>query len=67
MRSLWAMPSMLGSDLAEEVRRRRPTLPVLLMTGFAKLENLPGSFVVMHKPFSQELLQTKILEVMGRG
>ncbi|MFC0407703.1 response regulator [Roseomonas elaeocarpi] len=62
-----AMPSMSGSELAEEVRRRWPGLPVLLMTGFAKLGGLPGSFVIMHKPFTQENLQNKILEVMSKG
>ena len=33
----YLMPGMRGSELAEELRRRNPELPVLLMTGYANL------------------------------
>ena len=36
----YAMPGMNGASLIEEVRRRRPDLPALLLTGFADTEAL---------------------------
>jgi PAS domain S-box-containing protein len=54
-----AMPAMTGSQLADQIRARWPTLPVVLATGYAELppggnEKLPR----LSKPFSQaELAQ----------
>ena len=49
-----AMPGMTGIELAREVRRQYPQLPILLATGFAELE---GSEVVdvarLAKPYTQ--------------
>ena len=49
-----AMPSMTGSQLAQQIRARWPGLPVVLATGYAELppggnEELPK----LSKPFSQ--------------
>ena len=49
-----AMPSMTGSQLAQQIRARWPALPVVLATGYAELptggnEDLPK----LSKPFSQ--------------
>jgi CheY-like chemotaxis protein len=49
-----AMPSMTGSQLAQQIRARWPDLPVVLATGYAELppggnEELPK----LNKPFSQ--------------
>lgn len=41
-----AMPGMTGVELAREVRRRRPQLPILLATGFAEFEGNKVSDVV---------------------
>ncbi|MDB5365447.1 MAG: hybrid sensor histidine kinase/response regulator [Rhodospirillales bacterium] len=54
-----------GLDLARELRRARPGLPVLLMTGFA------GSFVtegfpVLAKPFTVAQLQAELDAVLGQ-
>src|ERR1700712_5703855 len=50
-----AMPGMTGTELAREVRRQRPDLPILLATGFAELE---GANVIdiqrLPKPFTHE-------------
>jgi CheY-like chemotaxis protein len=57
-----AMPSMTGSQLAQQIRARWPALPVVLATGYAELppggnEELPK----LSKPFSQADL-AKVLE-----
>lgn len=57
-----AMPSMTGSQLAQQIRGRWPTLPIVLATGYAELppggnETLPR----LSKPFSQAEL-AKIVE-----
>jgi PAS domain S-box-containing protein len=50
----FAMPQMNGLELAEEVRRSRPNLPVLLATGFAELgEAAALHFPRLAKPFTQ--------------
>ena len=55
-----AMPGMTGIELAREVRRQYPQLPILLATGFAELE---GSEVVdvarLAKPYTQLNLRRK--------
>jgi DNA-binding NtrC family response regulator len=53
------MPGMNGVDLFREIRRLRPGMPVILMTGFA-FESLleeamrEGAFAVLPKPFDME-------------
>ncbi len=61
MVSDYAMPGMNGAVLLTEARRRRPQLPVLLLTGFAdsnlriNLEEWdPGITLLLRKPVSQE-------------
>ena len=53
---------MSGVQLAREIRQRRPTLPVLLTTGYVEaasgLED--GEFEVLLKPFSLETLATAL-------
>jgi signal transduction histidine kinase len=60
-----AMPGMTGMELADEVRRRRPQLPILLATGFAELE---GAKVVdvprLAKPYTQDQLATEIARLL---
>ena len=49
-----AMPAMTGSQLAQQIRARWPTLPVVLATGYAELP--PGGdeeLLKLSKPFSQ--------------
>jgi len=43
---------MDGVDLAREVRRRHPSLPVLLATGYAQtVERLGSEFPILRKPY----------------
>jgi PAS domain S-box-containing protein len=55
-----AMPRMTGDELAREVRRRRPGLPVILITGYAEGDTDPGPWQQLKKPFTQELLRDSL-------
>ncbi len=66
-----SMPVMDGIALALSVSRDRPTLPILLMTGFADqrerasgLETLIKGVIV--KPFQIEDVRAKIREVLAQ-
>jgi len=64
-----AMPAMTGSQLAQQIRERWPSLPVVLATGYAELppggnEELPR----LSKPFSQaDLAQAVERSVRSSG
>jgi CheY-like chemotaxis protein len=60
-----AMPHMRGADLAVEVRRRRPDLPVLVITGYGDPGTLHGYDAVLRKPFKGAELAAKIEECLG--
>jgi PAS domain S-box-containing protein len=52
-----AMPAMTGIQLIEILRARRPTLPVILATGYAELpEGVSASIGRLAKPFTQRAL-----------
>ena len=62
-----AMPGMTGSELAFEVRRQRPRLPVLLATGFAelggdKMMDVPR----LGKPYTQAQLAAEIARLLPK-
>jgi CheY-like chemotaxis protein len=59
------MPGMNGTDLAQEVRRRWPDLPVVLTSGYSHILAEEGShgFDLLQKPYSVEGL----LEVLRDG
>ncbi|MEE7505987.1 PAS domain S-box protein [Methylobacterium sp. C33D] len=48
------MPGMNGVDLAREIRRRRPYLPVVLTSGYSHVLASEGThgFELLHKPYS---------------
>ncbi|MGI3899347.1 MAG: ATP-binding protein [Janthinobacterium lividum] len=50
------MPGMSGIDLAHEVRRRYPHLPVVLTSGYSHVlaQEGPHGFDLVHKPYSAE-------------
>lgn len=59
--------SMSGVDLAREVRRRRPTLPVLLTTGFAgdPPKDVEAEHIdVLAKPYDLATLQAAIRDAL---
>jgi CheY-like chemotaxis protein len=56
-----AMPGMTGVELAEIVRRKRPNMPVLLVTGYADLPTARTSNLRrLSKPYHQAQLQAEI-------
>jgi PAS domain S-box-containing protein len=61
-----AMPKMTGSQLALELRRREPSLPILLATGYA--ERTPGvadDLPRLSKPFWQADLAAAMRNALG--
>jgi signal transduction histidine kinase/CheY-like chemotaxis protein len=56
---------MNGIDLARELKRRRPDLPILLTTGYGGNEELdPHDFPVLRKPYDQNELGAAVSRVM---
>jgi CheY-like chemotaxis protein len=63
-----AMPGMTGIELAGEVRRHYPQLPILLATGFAELEVGKAVDVArLPKPYAQAQLATEIARLLADG
>lgn len=60
------MPGMSGIELAAASRRVRPTLPILLATGYAELpEGAQLDFLRLAKPYHQEQLRERIDQLLG--
>jgi len=64
------MPNMLGTDLANELKRIRPELRVIYMSGhanptFAGGAPLPPDAKLLQKPFLESELLDKLVEVMS--
>ena len=61
-----SMPGMSGRELAAEVRRRFPALPVVLLTGDTDAE-AEGSDVsaVVKKPFQLDALEAVVQQAVG--
>jgi PAS domain S-box-containing protein len=56
-----AMPAMTGTQLAAEIRRQWPSLPVIIATGYAELpEGSEIDIPRIAKPFGQQTLVTAI-------
>ena len=45
------MPGMSGTELAREAQARRPDLPVLIISGFAEVEDVASDLPRLMKPF----------------
>ena len=62
-----AMPGMNGFELARAVRKERPDLPVLFVTGYAEMARAEDSRheTVLQKPFRAEELNAKVAEALG--
>ena len=63
-----AMRGMTGVELAREVRRQRPRLPILLATGFAELEEVNVIDIErLAKPYTQNQLAAEIARLLPDG
>jgi len=62
------MPDVSGWDIARAVKKLKPDVPVLLITGWGmqiKKEQLVGVDGVVSKPFGRDVLSAKIAEVFS--
>jgi two-component system NtrC family sensor kinase len=61
------MPGMSGIELAQEIRRLRPDLPVVLTSGYSQVLAQQGShgFELLQKPYSIEQLSRMLHRVSG--
>ncbi len=58
------IPGMTGSQLAQRVRLGAPDLRILIVSGFAELEQGDaGQFPTLSKPFNRETLSQALLEL----
>lgn len=56
------LSGMSGTTLADELRRRNPTIPILLVG--SDLESTPGEYPTLDKPFTLDALEQRIAEVL---
>ncbi len=66
-----AMPEMNGDALAAEIKKLRPSQPVLLLTGFGDImsgagERPTGVDLVVSKPFTLTTLRTAIAKITAK-
>ena len=65
------LPGLSGRELAEELRKRRPGIPVIIMSGYTgdnypALEGLPRDIGYLEKPFSLVELRKRVREALER-
>jgi signal transduction histidine kinase/ActR/RegA family two-component response regulator len=65
----FAMPGMNGAEVARQVQARRPTLPILFVTGFADRSALAGVSEghIIGKPFVADELGDKVRAALTAG
>lgn len=66
------MPQMSGGELAAEIKRVQPAIPVLFISGytdepFARRSPVPSSIRVLPKPFTPETLLVRVAELIGQS
>jgi signal transduction histidine kinase len=65
----FAMPGMNGAELARLARAKRPSLPVLFVTGFADRSALAGlsESHIVNKPFAEGELAAKVRAALAKA
>ncbi|MDB5396423.1 MAG: sensor hybrid histidine kinase [Rhodospirillales bacterium] len=66
----FAMPGLNGAEVAAEARRRRPGLPVILVTGYADtqaVERVVGTDSILRKPFKVGDLATSMRKALAKA
>ncbi len=64
----FAMPGLNGAAVAAEARRRRPDLPIILVTGYADtkaVERVVGTDSILRKPFKVEDLANSMRRALA--
>jgi FixJ family two-component response regulator len=60
------MPGMTGEELTQHILARQPTMPVLMVSGYASLPEGTGTSVPrLKKPFKERALSRAIAEVIA--
>ena len=67
-----AMPDLVGTELAQEMRRLRPTLPIILMSGYAGAQLTSraaqiGVSELLRKPLHRRELAESLARVLAGG
>jgi CheY-like chemotaxis protein len=57
------MPGMNGTDLARAIRSTRPTVPVLLVSGYAEREGIDPDLPRLTKPFRKDELAAGLAQL----
>ncbi len=62
------MPGVSGLELGQEIRRRFPSLPVVLTSGYSHVlaEEGSGRFDLLHKPYAAEELSRILKRALGQ-
>jgi PAS domain S-box-containing protein len=60
------MPGLSGTDLAVRLRARLPSLPVLIVSGYAEVDSLTPAFPRLTKPFRQADLASAVSALKGQ-
>ncbi len=60
------MPGMTGTELALEVQERYPALPVLVISGYADVDEIAPDLPRLTKPFRQSDLAASLAALKGR-
>jgi CheY-like chemotaxis protein len=59
------MPGMTGAELARILRRERPDLPVLVISGYANMDGIAPEIARLTKPFRQSDLARSLAALTG--
>jgi two-component system, cell cycle sensor histidine kinase and response regulator CckA len=59
------MPGMRGDDLVKEIRRERPDVAAIFISGYADVGNLSNEITILEKPFSFPELGLCVEEVLA--
>ena len=57
----FGMPEMTGAELSRKIKKRRPSLPIILLTGYTETETAHDQVDgILSKPFKRDDLETAI-------
>jgi CheY-like chemotaxis protein len=59
------MPGMTGTELARDLRKRQPGTPVLIVSGYAEVEDIAPDLPRLTKPFRQSDFAASVAGLMA--
>ncbi|MFS0756935.1 response regulator [Noviherbaspirillum sp. 1P10PC] len=64
----FAMPGMNGRDLVADLRRRRPDLPAIMVSGYVGMQQLDlHPLLLLNKPVSLAILTRHLRDLLDSG